>query len=64
MATASTGDRLRQWLAHAGDWAYGVALSWNDVLFRARQGLGPALLVAVGLAEAQGQERGGIYQPV
>jgi len=39
------GDRFdgviacAKWLAHAGDWAYGVALSWNDVLFRARKAL-------------------------
>jgi UDP-2,3-diacylglucosamine pyrophosphatase LpxH len=40
------GDRFdgviacAKWLAHAGDWAYGMALSWNDVLFRARKALG------------------------
>ena len=40
------GDRFdgviacARWLAHLGDWAYGVALSWNDVLFRARKALG------------------------
>ncbi len=61
------GDRFdgviacAKWLAHAGDWAYGVALSWNDLLFAGPQAAGPALLVAVGLAEAQGQERGRIY---
>ena len=40
------GDRFdgviacAKWLAHAGDWAYGVALSWNEILFRARKALG------------------------
>ena len=40
------GDRFdgviacARWLAHAGDWAYGVALSWNELLFRARKALG------------------------
>jgi UDP-2,3-diacylglucosamine pyrophosphatase LpxH len=40
------GDRFdgviacAKWLAHAGDWAYGVALSWNDMLFAARKALG------------------------
>ena len=40
------GDRFdgviacAKWLAHAGDWAYGVALSWNDLLFAARKALG------------------------
>jgi UDP-2,3-diacylglucosamine pyrophosphatase LpxH len=40
------GDRFdgviacAKWLAHVGDWAYGVALSWNDLLFAARKALG------------------------
>ena len=40
------GDRFdgviafAKWLAHLGDWAYGVALDWNDVLFRVRKALG------------------------
>jgi UDP-2,3-diacylglucosamine pyrophosphatase LpxH len=40
------GDRFdgvitfAKWLAHLGDWAYGVALDWNEVLFRARRALG------------------------
>jgi UDP-2,3-diacylglucosamine pyrophosphatase LpxH len=40
------GDRFdgviacAKWLAHVGDWAYGVALSWNDLLFKARKALG------------------------
>jgi UDP-2,3-diacylglucosamine pyrophosphatase LpxH len=40
------GDRFdgviacAKWLAHVGDWAYGVALSWNDRLFRIRKTLG------------------------
>ena len=40
------GDRFdgviacAKWLAHLGDWAYGVALSWNDRLFRIRKALG------------------------
>jgi UDP-2,3-diacylglucosamine pyrophosphatase LpxH len=40
------GDRFdgviacAKWLAHAGDWAYGVALSWNDLLFKARKAMG------------------------
>ena len=40
------GDRFdgviacAKWLAHVGDWAYGVALSWNDLLFRVRKQLG------------------------
>jgi UDP-2,3-diacylglucosamine pyrophosphatase LpxH len=40
------GDRFdgviacAKWLAHAGDWAYGVALSWNDLLFEVRKQLG------------------------
>jgi UDP-2,3-diacylglucosamine pyrophosphatase LpxH len=40
------GDRFdgviacAKWLAHLGDWAYGVALSWNDLLFKARKALG------------------------
>ena len=40
------GDRFdgviacAKWLAHVGDWAYGVALRWNDVLFAARKRLG------------------------
>jgi UDP-2,3-diacylglucosamine pyrophosphatase LpxH len=40
------GDRFdgviacAKWLAHVGDWAYGVALSWNEMLFRARKALG------------------------
>ena len=29
-----------KWLAHAGDWAYGVALRWNDILFKVRKELG------------------------
>ena len=64
------GDRFdgviacAKWLAHVGDWAYGMALRWNDLLFAVRKRAGPALLVAVGLAEAQGQERGRIYLPL
>lgn len=40
------GDRFdgvisfAKWLAHLGDWAYGVALDWNEVLFKARRALG------------------------
>ena len=40
------GDRFdgviacAKWLAHVGDWAYGVALRWNDLLFKARKALG------------------------
>ena len=40
------GDRFdgviafAKWLAHLGDWAYGVALNWNDVLFKLRKALG------------------------
>jgi UDP-2,3-diacylglucosamine pyrophosphatase LpxH len=40
------GDRFdgvitcAKWLAHAGDWAYGLALRANDVLFAARKKLG------------------------
>ena len=40
------GDRFdgvitcAKWLAHAGDWAYGVALSWNDILFKVRKAFG------------------------
>ena len=40
------GDRFdgvvtnAKWLAHLGDWAYGVTLRWNDWLFRARRALG------------------------
>lgn len=40
------GDRFdgviacAKWLAHLGDWAYGVALSWNDLLFAVRKQLG------------------------
>jgi UDP-2,3-diacylglucosamine pyrophosphatase LpxH len=40
------GDRFdgvianAKWLAHLGDWAYGVALYWNDLLFKARKALG------------------------
>jgi UDP-2,3-diacylglucosamine pyrophosphatase LpxH len=40
------GDRFdgviacAKWLAHVGDWAYGVALSWNDLLFKARKAFG------------------------
>jgi UDP-2,3-diacylglucosamine pyrophosphatase LpxH len=40
------GDRFdgviacAKWLAHLGDWAYGVALSWNDLLFAVRKALG------------------------
>jgi len=40
------GDRFdgvmqyARWLAHAGDWAYGVALRLNDLLFRMRKRLG------------------------
>ena len=40
------GDRFdgviatAKWLAHLGDWAYGVALSWNEVLFKVRKALG------------------------
>jgi UDP-2,3-diacylglucosamine pyrophosphatase LpxH len=40
------GDRFdgviacAKWLAHLGDWAYCVALSWNDLLFAARKALG------------------------
>jgi UDP-2,3-diacylglucosamine pyrophosphatase LpxH len=40
------GDRFdgviacAKWLAHLGDWAYGVALHWNDLLFFARKQLG------------------------
>ncbi|HWF62974.1 MAG TPA: UDP-2,3-diacylglucosamine diphosphatase [Rhizomicrobium sp.] len=29
-----------KWLAHMGDLAYGVALSWNDLLFQVRKQLG------------------------
>ena len=37
------GDRFdgviayAKWLAHVGDWAYGVALRWNDLLFTRAQ---------------------------
>jgi UDP-2,3-diacylglucosamine pyrophosphatase LpxH len=40
------GDRFdgviacAKWLAHLGDWAYGVALSWNELLFKARKAMG------------------------
>jgi len=40
------GDRFdgvvtnAKWLAHFGDWAYGVTLRWNGWLFRARRALG------------------------
>jgi UDP-2,3-diacylglucosamine pyrophosphatase LpxH len=40
------GDRFdgviacAKWLAHLGDWAYGVALKWNDLLFQVRKQLG------------------------
>ena len=40
------GDRFdgivtnAKWLAHLGDWAYGVTLRWNDWLFKARKALG------------------------
>jgi UDP-2,3-diacylglucosamine pyrophosphatase LpxH len=40
------GDRFdgviacAKWLAHMGDWAYGVALRWNDLLFKIRKRLG------------------------
>ena len=40
------GDRFdgviacAKWLAHLGDWAYGVALRWNDFLFAIRKQLG------------------------
>jgi UDP-2,3-diacylglucosamine pyrophosphatase LpxH len=40
------GDRFdgvitcAKWLAHAGDWAYGVALTWNDMLFAVRKRFG------------------------
>lgn len=40
------GDRFdgvihyARWLAHVGDWAYGVALRANDILFQARKRLG------------------------
>ena len=40
------GDRFdgviayAKWLAHAGDWAYGMALRWNDWLFAARKRFG------------------------
>ena len=44
-----------------GDWAYGVALRAERRAVRGAQGARPALLVAVGLAQAQGQERGRIY---
>ena len=39
------GDRFdgvvtnAKWLAHLGDWAYGVTLSWNNLLFKARRAL-------------------------
>jgi UDP-2,3-diacylglucosamine pyrophosphatase LpxH len=40
------GDRFdgviacAKWLAHVGDWAYGMALRWNDLLFAVRKALG------------------------
>ena len=40
------GDRFdgviacAKWLAHAGDWAYGMALRGNDILFQVRKRLG------------------------
>jgi UDP-2,3-diacylglucosamine pyrophosphatase LpxH len=40
------GDRFdgviacAKWLAHLGDWAYGIALTWNDRLLLARRALG------------------------
>jgi UDP-2,3-diacylglucosamine pyrophosphatase LpxH len=40
------GDRFdgviacAKWLAHVGDWAYGVALRWNDILFAVRKRMG------------------------
>ena len=40
------GDRFdgviacAKWLAHLGDWAYGVALRWNDLLFKVRKTMG------------------------
>ena len=61
------GDRFdgviacAKWLAHVGDWAYGVALALERSSVRRAQAARPALLVALGLAEAQGQERGRIY---
>ncbi len=40
------GDRFdgviacAKWIAHFGDWAYGIMLRWNDVLFAVRKRLG------------------------
>jgi UDP-2,3-diacylglucosamine pyrophosphatase LpxH len=40
------GDRFdgviahAKWLAHVGDWAYGMALRWNDMLFALRKRMG------------------------
>ena len=64
------GDRFdgviayAKWLAHVGDWAYGMALQLQRHAVPGAPQAGPALLVAVGLAEAQGQERGRIYLPL
>ena len=49
-----------KWLAHVGDWAYALALALNDRLHMVRRRLRAALLVALGLSQAQGQECGRI----
>ena len=54
--------RYAKWLALLGDWAYELTLRLNNVLNRARRRLGLSLLVALGLSQVQGQERGPVRQ--
>ena len=52
--------RYAKWLAFLGDWAYNAALTVNVWFNAVRRKLGLPYLVAVGLSEAKGQERGRI----
>ena len=54
--------RYARWLAILGDWAYSAALRINTTLQLGPPQARPALLVAVGVPQAQGQERRAVHR--
>ena len=53
-----------RWLALLGDWAYEAALFINGWYNRGRRAFGPAVLVVLGLGEAQGEGRRLLHRQV
>ena len=53
-----------RWLAHLGDKAYDFAIQMNRLVQLLPPRLRRALLVAVAMGQAQGQERGELYRRV